>query len=35
MDEIKAKVKEWEKTKNIATASEVMELLAKMFAEEA
>lgn len=35
MDEIKAKVEEWKKTKSIAVASEMMELLANMFAEEA
>lgn len=35
MDEIKAKVEEWKKTKSVAIASETMELLAKLFAEEA
>ena len=34
MEEIKAKVKEWERTKSICIAGDTMELLSKYFKEE-
>ena len=34
MEEIKAKIKEWERTKSICIAGDTMELLSKYFKEE-
>lgn len=34
MEEIKAKVKEWERTRSICVAGDTMELLSKYFKDE-